>query len=304
MNLAPALSFARRGRKEKPMQIIWSLFPKIYPHLNPAELAALVREVGLDTTNVVIREGYRVQPASLRSDLPIFVATMRDEGITIHFATTGFRADEIAANPDLLTILADNGLTAFRMDHFRLNGPDIRGAMALARRQLEAMVPICERAGIRAVYQTHHDTLIPSASAAWSLVEGLPARAIGVELDPGNQSFEGYESWRRSAGLLREYLVAAAVKDTKLLQKMERAGDADKGWRREWCPIDEGVTDWQAFIAALAQNDFNGTFVFMPFYNADNPAQATPILKREVAYLRQIVRAAQTHFLNSDYTDF
>ena len=141
------------------------------------------------------------------------------------------------------------------------------------------------------MYQTHHDTLIPSPSAVWSLVEGLPARSIGVELDPGNQSFEGYEAWPRSVSLLRDYLVAAAVKDTKLLRRMEFAADADKGWRREWCPIDEGVTHWQDFVTALSQNNFKGIFVFMPFYDSENPARVTPILKREVAYLRQIVNA-------------
>ena len=273
------------------MQITWSLFPKVYPHFHAAELAALVQEVGLDTTNVIVREGYPVQPASLAVDLPPFVNALRAAGLRVHFATTGFSAASIIANPDLLAILAGSGLTDFRMDHFRLNGPDVRGTLQEARRQLETLAPLCERAGIRAVYQVHQNSLISSASAVWPLISGLPPQWIGVELDPGNQTIEGYEAWNYAVPLLGESLTAAAIKDTGLTQNPAFLADADKGWRREWRPIDEGVVNWQEFIGALSQSRFHGTFVFMPFYHADEPAKVTPILKREVAYLRQILAA-------------
>ena len=271
------------------MRIMWSLFPKVYPHFGAMELAALVREVGLDTTNVIVREGYPVAPDSLRADLPSFVKSLRAAGLRVQFATTGFSAASIIANPDLLAILADNGVTDFRMDHFRLNGPDVRGMLQRARRELETLAPLCERAGIRAVYQVHQKTLISSASSVWPLVSGLPPQWVGVELDPGNQTMEGYEAWNYAVPLLGEYLIAAAIKDTGLTQNPACLADADKGWRRDWRPIDEGVVNWQEFIGALAHNAFNGTFVFMPFYHADEPAKVTPILKREVAHLRRLV---------------
>jgi sugar phosphate isomerase/epimerase len=271
------------------MQITWSLFPKVYPHFGAEELTALVREVGLDTTNVIIREGYPVQPASLGADLPPFVKSLRAAGLPVHFATTGFSAAEIIANPDLIAILGDNGLTEFRLDHFRLNGPDVRGTLQQARRQLETLAPLCERAGTRAVYQVHQNTLISSASAVWPLVDGLPAQWVGVELDPGNQTLEGYEAWNYAVPLLGKHLIAAAIKDTSLAQNPAFLEDADKGWRREWRPIDEGVVNWQDFMRALAQGRFQGTFVFMPFYHADQPEKVAKILKREVAYLRGIV---------------
>ena len=275
------------------MQITWSLFPKLYPHLGAAELAALVQEVGLDTTNILVREGYPVQPASLQVDLPPFIRALRAAGLRVHFATTGFSAAEIIATPDLIAILSDNGLTEFRMDHFRLNGPDVRGALQEARRQLEILAPLCERAGIRAVYQVHQNTLVSSASAVWPLVSGLPSQWVGVELDPGNQTIEGYEAWNYSVPLLGEYLVAAAIKDTGLTQNSALLTAPEKGWRREWRPIDEGVVNWQDFMQAIARSEFHGAFVFMPFYHADDPTKVTPILKREVAYLRHIVAAAE-----------
>jgi hypothetical protein len=44
-------------------------------------------------------------------------------------------------------------------------------------------------------------------------------------------------------------------------------------------------------MRALAAIDFAGTFVFMPFYDENDPDTMTKKLKREVEYLRNIVAA-------------
>jgi hypothetical protein len=65
---------------------------------------------------------------------------------------------------------------------------------------------------------------------------------------------------------------------------MSRAGDDDKGWRRNWAPLSEGVTNWKALLRALQTADFSGTFVFMAFYHDNDEAARTRVLKEEVAY--------------------
>ena len=50
------------------MNATFSLFPKFYKHLSAEQLAELVREVGLDTTNLVVREGYWADPYNLAAD--------------------------------------------------------------------------------------------------------------------------------------------------------------------------------------------------------------------------------------------
>jgi len=272
------------------MNVRWSLFPKSFPHLDPHELAGLVREVGLDTTNLVIREGYWVSPENLAADLPRFMRAMRAEGLDIRFATAGFTVGEIVRDDFPLALLADEGIAEFRMGYFSDDGKsDPREARDRARVSMDLLVTRCERRGIRAVYQVHHNTLIPGPSAAYALVQGLPSRYVGVELDAGNQSHEGFENWGVAAGLLREYLVALGVKDSCLVRDPARASEPGKGWRRSWCPLDEGVTNWHDVARAFDAVGFDGTFVFMPFYDADDPAAITPKLKREVAYLRRVV---------------
>jgi sugar phosphate isomerase/epimerase len=271
------------------MRIVFSLFPKFYKHLDARGLAALVREVGLDTANLVIRDGYWVGEKDLAREVPAFVRAMRAEGLEVRFATAGFSPEQLAGDATPLKVLADSGIREFRMSYFRPQGGDVRAAFAEARRKLEQMALLCEQAGVRAVYQVHHGTLIASASAAWLVVQGLPARYIGVELDPGNQSFEGMEDWGRSARLLAEYCVAVGVKDTCLARDPAAAGEPGKGWRRSWAPCDEGIVNWHDVVRGLKAIDFAGTFVFMPFYDENDLAAMTAKLKREVVYIRRVV---------------
>jgi sugar phosphate isomerase/epimerase len=268
------------------MNLTFSIFPKFYQHLSVPELAALVREVGLDTSNAVIRDGFWVSESSLAAELPRFVAQMQDEGLQVRFATTGYTASKLIADPKPLEIMAENGIAEFRMGYFKENASGTRESLKQARGELETLSMLCEQAGMRAVYQVHHGTLIPGPSAAWQIVEGLPAEWIGVELDPGNQTFEGYEEWGRSCRLLNEYLVAIGIKDSTVYRDPKRANMPDKGWTRRWCGLHEGVTNWRSLLTALNGIGFEGTFVFMPFYHEHEPELRTRTLKEEVAYLR------------------
>ncbi len=274
------------------MRIIWSIFPKFYRHLSPEGLAELVRHVGLDTANVVVREGYWVTQEKLAVELPRFVKALRAAGIEPHFATTGFMPAGLLADPTPLAILADNGIRGYRMGHYQFRGLDVREALATARREMQQLAPLCLKHGVRCVFQLHHNLLIASATAGYDLVKGLPSEAVGIELDPGNQAFDGMENWERSARLLGEHLCALGVKDTALTQDPAEAHRPEKGWKRDWATLYEGVTNWHEVISALKGIDFSGTFVFMPFYNPDDPEEMTRKLKREVEYLRGIVAAA------------
>jgi sugar phosphate isomerase/epimerase len=268
--------------------ITFSIFPKFLAHLSVEELARAVRDVGLDTTNLVVRDGFWVSRSNFDEDLPNFMRAARAAGLDVRFATAGFSADEIIADPSLVARLADHGIREFRIDYFRA-GPEPRGDFDRARSKMHQLAEICRNHHIRAVYQVHHRMLIASAWSAWDLVRDLPADHVGIELDPGNQSFEGFEAWEKSVRLLGDHFVAAGIKDSRIWRDESHAHDSDKGWRREWCPITEGVTNWRDFAAACNAVNFKGTFVFMPFYDPQDPEAQLAKLRDEVAYLRQML---------------
>jgi sugar phosphate isomerase/epimerase len=109
-------------------------------------------------------------------------------------------------------------------------------------------------------------------------------------LDAGNQAIEGSEDWLKSARLFGSHLVAFGVKDLAYTRDPAQATADTKGWRTEFRPITEGITNWRQVVAALRDIDFNGTLVFMPFYREGaTTATLTPLLQREVSYLRTML---------------
>ena len=271
------------------MKLTWSVFPKFHNHLDPRGLAAFVRDVGLDTTNLVVRDGYWATPKTLASDVPKFVGAMRSEGIEISFATTSYTPAALVKDPTPLAIFHDNGIRAFRLGYFgRGDDADVRGALKRARGEMEQLAALCDKHDVRGVYQLHHNQLVSSPSAVFPLVDGLPTEAIGVELDPGNQSFEGFEAYGKSARLLGKYLAWCSCKDSRVTRDEANAAKPDKGWKREWTPVYEGVVRWDEVFAALKAIEFDGVIKLMPHYDTSDPAGQQKKLKREVAYLRQI----------------
>lgn len=274
------------------MKATFSIFPKFYRSLDPDGLAELVTGVGLDTTNLVVRDGFWVSDDDLAGGVERFVRRMEAAGLTIRFATVGWMPEDVCRQPDRLRVLADNGIEEFRMGYFRVEDGDVRGSLSSARERLARMAECCRTAGVRAVYQVHHGTLVPNSWAAYALVEGLGSDAVGIMLDPGNQAHEGWENWDRAAGLLGDSLVAVGIKDVAVERDETAADHPDKGWRRRWCPIYEGITNWDEVAGALDAGGFDGTFVWMPFYDQDDPAERTRKLEREVAYMRGVLRRA------------
>lgn len=273
------------------MKIVWSILPKFYQHLDVDGLAALIHEVGLDTTNMMIRKGYWVTGEDLAAETKAFVGAMAAAGLKVAFATAGYTAEQLRQDDTPLAILADNGIGEFRMDYFGMgyDGDDVRGEWAKARVEMESMAEICRKRNMRAVFQIHHGTLVTCSAAVWPLVKDLPPANIGVMLDPGNQSFEGHENWHNAAVLLGEYLVAMGVKDSAPSRDLAAASEPANGWDRKFSTIYDGTTNWHEVIGALNDIDFEGTFVFMPFYGDDENATAVEKLKTEVAYLRAVV---------------
>jgi sugar phosphate isomerase/epimerase len=242
----------------------------------------------------MVRDGYWAEPANVASTLPRFVKEMESHGVRVDRASTSYPVAELAdLSTGRLQILRDAGIAEFRTGWFPRPRTAIREALDQARMEMEALAASCESVGIRAVYQVHHDKLIQSPTAAFHLVKDLPSRYVAVELDPGNQTYEGYEAPEYAVDLLGDSLAWFACKDTYVWQEIPRSEEPGKGWERAFCPVYDGVVDWQRQLNALAERRFRGTVVLMPFYEPKDPIARTSNLKREVDYLKALAETSR-----------
>ena len=82
-----------------------------------------------------------------------------------------------------------------------------------AVRYLSEVQEMAQQYHVKAVVETHHQTIAPTASLAYRLVQSLDAQHVGVLYDPGNMVHEGYENYRMGLELLGPYLAHVHVKN-------------------------------------------------------------------------------------------
>ena len=142
------------------------------------------------------------------------------------------------------------------------------------------------RYGVRALVETHHKTITPSASLTHRLVSGFDPEHVGVLFDPGNMVFEGFEDYRMGLELLGPYLAHVHLKNARY------APHKDGVWRPVWSPLEAGVVDFRAFLAALRGVGYDGWLVLEDFSGARPSGEA---LRHNLAFVRGLLADAEAH---------
>ncbi|MEA3400318.1 MAG: sugar phosphate isomerase/epimerase family protein [Armatimonadota bacterium] len=106
--------------------------------------------------------------------------------------------------------------------------------------------------GVKALIEIHSNTICPSASATMRILEHFDPEHVGAILDPGNMVIEGMESWRMAVEILGPYLAHVHAKN------MSWVRDDEGEWTWENASLEDGIADFEAIIAALAEYDYQG----------------------------------------------
>lgn len=137
-----------------------------------------------------------------------------------------------------------------------------------AVRYLHEVQDLAAAYGVKAVVETHHLTIAPSAGLTHRLVSHFNPQHIGVLYDPGNMVHEGYENYRMGLELLGPYLAHVHVKNGGY-RKTPAEDGTSAAWSGEWVPLDQGAVPWKQVIQDLQSvgyegyygiEDFSGTF--------------------------------------------
>ncbi|RAP73843.1 sugar phosphate isomerase/epimerase family protein [Paenibacillus montanisoli] len=127
--------------------------------------------------------------------------------------------------------------------------------------------------GVKAVVETHHYTIAPSASLAHRLVSPFNPDYVGVLFDPGNMVYEGFENYRMGLELLGPYLAHVHVKNGGWSPAAQAQADDNPlhpvDWTCGWRTIAQGQVPWKQVLRDLKAvgydgwlglEDFSGTY--------------------------------------------
>jgi sugar phosphate isomerase/epimerase len=174
------------------------------------------------------------------------------------------------------------GATQIRVGVGKTGGGASYGELFQASRAfLDDVERLAKQTGVKALVETHHGTIVPSASAAFRLVEKYDPSAIGVIYDPGNMVYEGYESYQMGLELLGPYLAHVHVKNA-VFQRPPGGGV----WRPHWSPLEDGMVDFPALFAALNTIGYDG-WIGVEDFSLARPSREA--LRHNLRFLRRFI---------------
>lgn len=258
-----------------------SVFTVSTPDLTPQQLIETAKEVGLQG----IEWRYKDTPEEVRKDSPSFwgnnLCTIEPSSVTdeeldaISESVRSHGLTTLALAPYLTT--GDIEGTELAMKHAsRLGAKMVRVGVPRYDRSenyndlfkqeiayLEQVQELSKTYGVKAVIETHHVTIAPSASLAHRIVSGFDPDHIGVLYDPGNMVYEGYENYRMGLELLGPYLAHVHVKNAAWVPG-EKPEDP---WTCRMVGMDRGIVDWLQVLKDLKAVGYDGWFGVEDFSN-------------------------------------
>ncbi len=232
------------------------------------KLADQMLRCGVDGVDIMIRKPSWVKEDDYFETLPAFAGEMRGRGLKVYAVTTDWQHDKVDAIEDSYKLFADNGIKMFRflMQKYQGRGT-FRADMKTCRESLEKLEPLGQKYGVKALLQTHGDSMTWSPEAAYILVEGLDPQAIGVHYDPGNMLHqEGWTEPVKSIDVLGPYLAYVVTKNPGWFLIPDRQADQRFKWQREWTRMPYGMIDWSQIFEELKAANYEGPICMHNFY--------------------------------------
>lgn len=275
----------------------FSIFTASTPEWTPGEAARIIAAQGWDGIEWRVTDqasadvpgfwaGNRATwpLAGLEDSLDELERITRESGLEYSGIGGYARCDDHDGVERMLAATARLGARQVRITMPRTDSGDYRDLFAGARRDLEWAAGRAAHHGVKGLVELHHETITPSASAAFRLLDGLDPDHVGVIHDLGNLVIEGREETLASLQLLGPYLAHVHVKNVAWLPGAAEE-DGTVRWHHEWAPLRTGTGDVDAYFRALHAFGYDG-WVTCEDFSTELPLEERT--RDDLSYLRTV----------------
>jgi sugar phosphate isomerase/epimerase len=275
----------------------FSVFTASTPEWSPAEAATILAGQGWDgiewrvTDQQDAREpGFWVGNRAswpltgLEDNLPAIASITRAAGLEFSAIGGYVRSHDRENVARMLAATSVLGAGRVRVTMPGTGDGPYRDVFAATRRDLEWAAAHAAQHGVTVVIELHHRTIVPSASAAMRLVDGLDPACVGVIHDVGNLVIEGHEDYLAAFEMLGPYLAHVHVKNVAW-RPSGQAADGATVWTQEWATLRDGQADIEGYFRALHAYGYDG------WVTCEDFSTVLPLLERtrdNLAYLRSV----------------
>lgn len=259
-----------------------------------AELARMIAPLKIAGPDLTVRGGGVVPPERAAEELPKAAAAFREEGMSIPMISTNLTAaDDPTARP-ILSAMEKLGIRYFKLGYYHYHDlTKWEADIDAERKRLAGLLELSRAAGATAGLHNHAGASIGGAVwDGWEMLKPLDPKDVGFFYDPSHGTLEGPKhAWKLNLQRIKPRVVMVAVKDF-VWEKSER------GWQTRWCPLGEGMVNWDEFFQLLAKIPFAGPLSVHIEYNPGGSTRVERIdnalaaAQRDVAFVRKHLEKA------------
>jgi len=257
------------------------------------EVAAMLSPLKISGPDLTLRPGGIVSPERVAEELPKAVAAFRDRGMSVPMASTNLTSAKDPTAQPILTTMGKLGIGYFKLGYYHYHDlAQWESELETQRKDLAALLDLSRKAGVRAGFHNHSGATIGGALwDSWEFLRPLDPASVGFYFDPAHATIEGYRhTWKLNLRRISPRLTMVALKDF-VFEK------SSKGWQTRWCPLGEGMVNWEEFFALLAQIPLPGPMSIHIEYDPGGNTRSERIdnalaaAQRDVAFVRKHLAA-------------
>jgi len=237
----------------------FSVFTKPWQKMPIPKLGEFIKNLGFDGIEFPVRPGYQVEPENVKDGLPKLVKQLKKFGLEIY---------SIAGPTDEATFsaCAEAGIPIIRVMY--TVGPD--GYLASEKRaqeNLDSLLTLCERYGVRVGVQNHYGPHIsPNSSGLLRLVEKYDPKYIGIIWDAAHNALNGEEP-ELGLDIVWSYLYMVNLKNA-FWRRVTGPEAKVVRWDVYWTSGRQGLADWPRVADYLKKRGYEGVICLTAEYTA------------------------------------
>ncbi len=278
-----------------------SIFSKHLQFLGWDELAQAAAEIGFDGIDLTVRKGGHVLPERVEQDLPKAAEVIRKEGLSLPMVTADIVDVESPHAEAMIRTFGRLGIPRYRWGGFRYkDSGSIPEQLSEMKDRAARLADLNRKYGVCAMYHTHSgDEVGASIWDLWVILKDLDRERVAVNFDIAHATIEGgLGAWIHSLRLITPWVKGIAVKDFRWSRT------AKGNWQVQWCPLGEGMVNFQKFFGLIRGTGFSGPVQMhfeYPLGGAEKGSRTTTMekprimeaMRRDLETLRGWLRAAQ-----------
>lgn len=265
------------------------IFTKFMKGLTVEEIASCTKEMGFDGVDLLVREGWQVEPKTAADKLYKIIHKLRSNGVSVPALTSDIINPKEFYVEDIYKACNQADCHLLRLGYWKYEWGKYKEVRFKMLSNLVDLENLSRKYNVKSMIQLHGGKVLhASASQAYYIIRNFNSKYLGVYIDFGNMiRRDGREDWGLGIDILRDYLCFVGIKDAGWFRKKDKK-TGKVSWHGEWVPLGEGMVPWGEIIKYLKEIGYNGPLSFHSHYEIPF-RECVKQTKKDLVYIRKLL---------------